>query len=54
MFCGRYSEEKCDFLWWVKYFLQVFDPKTPLKRSPRHPLALNLTEDALEVVSVNF
>ena len=27
--CGRYYEEKCDFLWWVKYFLWVFGPKTP-------------------------
>ena len=35
-------------------FHRFLSLKLPLKRSPRHPLALKLTQDALEVVCVNF
>ena len=35
-------------------FYRFLTPKLPLKKVPRHPLSLNLTKDAPEVVAVNF
>ena len=51
---GRYYEEKCDILWWVKYFYRFLTLNLPLMRGRRHPLSLKLSEDAPKIFYGNF